>query len=284
MKYTRLLLGAALILVALWVIVGEQMSGASGDAVVNARVVTLRSPTAGNLAMAQRPLGAQVARGETLATVSDPLVDGLRLDDLTLEAGFNAAALAGIEAELSALQGQPETALARAALSARKAEAEARGAALAERLSREKLRVNAASGGEILAPVTGQIWEILEADGVNVQRGDPILRMVDCGSAFVTLSVSERIYNRLRLGETATLRLEGQSRTHDATISRLAGSGAAAIYRNLAVAPSQRHLERYDVSLLVGDLARAGEGCLIGQTGRVFFDRRPLDWLRGLFG
>lgn len=295
MKYTRLLLGATIILVALWVIIGEQMSGASGDAVLNAQVVTLRSPTAGNLAMSQRPLGAQIAKGEVLASVSDPLVDRVRLDDLTMDAAINAATLAGIEAEGAALARQrdgadtpPQTAALEgriAALSARQSEAEARGAALAERLSREKLRVNSFTGGEILAPVDGQLWEILEADGVTVQRGDPILRLVDCGSVFVTLSVSERVYNSLHLGEAASFRLEGRSKTYDATVSRLAGSGAAAIYRNLAVAPGPRHLERFDVALLVGNLAEAGaDGCLIGKTGRVFFDRRPLDWLRGLFG
>jgi len=97
----------------------------------------------------------------------------------------------------------------------------------------------------------------------------------------VTLSVSERVYNSLTLGQRATFRLEGTSTSYDATVSRLAGSGAATLYRNLAVAPSQRHLERYDATLLVAGLRDDGEGCMVGRIGRVFFDRRPLDWLRG---
>ena len=70
-----------------------------------------------------------------------------------------------------------------------------------------------------------------------------------------------------------------------ANLARLAGSGAETVYRNLAVAPSQRHLQRYDVAVDVPGLAEdAGLACAIGRTGRVFFAARPLDWLRGLIG
>ena len=130
----------------------------------------------------------------------------------------------------------------------------------------------------------GLLWEVLEAEGVTVQRGDPLLRLVDCQATLVTVSVTERVYNGLSVGQAATFRLGGTSEVHDATISRLAGSGAATVYRNLAVAPSQRHLERYDVALIVPALRQAGpEGCMIGRTGRAFFDTRPLDGLRNLF-
>lgn len=52
----------------------------------------------------------------------------------------------------------------------------------------------------------------------------------------------------------------------------------------MAVAPDQKHLERYDVSLILPEL-RTGreEGCMIGRTGRVFFDDRPLNVLRRLW-
>jgi hypothetical protein len=117
-----------------------------------------------------------------------------------------------------------------------------------------------------------------------VQRGDPLLRLIDCSATLVTLSVTERVYNGLTIGQNAKFRLGGTSDVFDATISRLAGSGAATVYRNLAVAPSQRHLERYDVTLIVPGLREMGtEGCLIGRTGRAFFDTRPLDGLRNLF-
>ena len=96
----------------------------------------------------------------------------------------------------------------------------------------------------------------------------------------VTAAVTERVYNSLAVGDAARFRLGGSSAVFEATVARLAGSGAQTIYRNLAVAPSQRHLERFDVALIVPQ--PGVEGCMIGRTGRTFFDGRPLDGLRRL--
>tara|TARA_R100000935_G_scaffold28385_2_gene48737 strand:+ start:4430 stop:5605 length:1176 start_codon:yes stop_codon:yes gene_type:complete len=389
MRYRRLILGFIAIAVALWIIVGEQMSGASADAVVNAPVITLRATVAGDLSVPTRQLGARVTQGEVLASIADPVVDRVRLDDLLMEAALeeatrvqvaalltdteaNRAALlkrAGIfrerrleelrmrlshaETRLSILEeggapvdevgrqllnaiedsgerlpGEPRldalvldharerVEVLRIALSAaeegvflgdgyndspnaeqratelesdiatlesRLAEAEARLAAVTGRVNRERVRVNELTGGEMQSPVTGLLWEVLQADGVNVQRGDPLLRLIDCQATMVTASVTERVYNSLAVGDAARFRLGGSSTVYDATVARLAGSGAETIYHNLAVAPRQRHLERYDVALIVPELAQQGlEGCMIGRTGRAFFDGRPLDGLRRL--
>lgn len=389
MKYRRLILGLIAIVVALWIIVGEQMSGASADAVVNAPIVTVRATVAGDLSVPTRQLGARVAEGEVIASIEDPVVDRIRLDDLLMEARLEEATRAQIETLLAETQATREALLERthifrarrleelrtrlahaerrlavleasdaptdeaqqqlldvveenaerlpgeprldalvldharervevlqialraaeenvsvgdgyndapnaeqravqlasevAALQTRLTEAAERVAAVGERMDRERLRVNGLTGGEIRSPVTGLLWEELEANSVNVQRGDPLLRLVDCQETLVTASVTERVYNSLAVGDAARFRLGGSSTVYDATVARLAGSGAETIYRNLAVAPSQRHLERYDVALIVPQLAQLGvEGCMIGRTGRAFFDGRPLDRLRRL--
>ncbi|SLN60321.1 HlyD family secretion protein [Roseivivax jejudonensis] len=387
MKVFRLLTGLVVVAVALWIIVGEQMSGASANAVVNARVTTVRSDVAGDLALPERALGSLVTAGESVASVTDTLVDTVRLNDLKMERSFAEAEIAHAasmieevrairaalldrtktyrEERLAELRTRLDHARARlgileaggvpdaetqeiidgfdtdaaripfaplrsdlaidharervevleiavraaeqgvflgdgyndapnaeqravelqsqlAGLEVDRARAEARLATLDQRVQREQVRVTRLGGGDITAPVNGRYWEVLQADGVTVQRGDPILRLVDCDSTFVTLSVTERIYNTLRIGQPASFRMQGDGRVFDATIARLAGSGAETVYRNIAVAPSQRHLERYDVALLVPALnADAELGCAIGRTGRAFFDRRPLDGIRG---
>ena len=389
MKYRRLILGLLAIAVALWIIVGEQMSGASADAVVNAPVVTMRATVAGNLSVPARQLGARVTQGEMIASIQNPIVDRIRLDDLLMEARLEEATRVQIQALLAEtettraallertqifrarrleelrsrlthaearltileaggapagqgqqqlldtveegaerLPGEPrldalvldharervevlrialraaeenvflgdgyndapaaeqrtvELASQIAALRTRLTETEERVAAVRERVDRERLRVNGLTGGEMPSPVTGLLWELLQADGVNVQRGDPVLRLVDCRATMVTASVTEGVYNSLAVGDAARFRLGGSSTVYDATVARLAGSGAETIYRNLAIAPSQRHLERFDVALIVPQLAQLGvEGCMIGRTGRAFFDGRPLDGLRRL--
>jgi len=388
MKYSRLLIGFIAIALALWVIIGEQMSGASANAFVNARLVTVRSEVAGTVEMPFRSLGSRIGEGETVATITDPLVDRVRLNDLVMERSFLSSEALRLEAyqkstmeilqslemrserytenrledlrirleharaRLSLLEeqgagdatpattdavnpdngrlpGEPqlpalaldyarervevlEVALRAAesgvflgdgyndapnaeqravelrsevaATEAAIADVERRKTAVDERVGRERQRVNGLTGGEILAPVTGLLWEVMAADGEHLERGDPVLKMVDCGSLMVNLSVSEGIYNTLKVGQTAEFRPRGGSNVFDGTVTRLAGAGAATIYRNLAVAPSQQHLERYDVTLLVPGLKDDPElSCAIGRTGRVFFDRRPLDWLRRIF-
>lgn len=94
MTFWRVVIGIAAAALALWIIIGEQLAGASADATINARLVTLRSPIAGALSIAQRPLGAPVATGELIATVDDLLVDGVRRDDLKMEVAFEEAAVA----------------------------------------------------------------------------------------------------------------------------------------------------------------------------------------------
>jgi multidrug resistance efflux pump len=389
MKYTRLLVALLVAAFSLWVIVGEQMSGVSANAFVNGQVVTIRSERAGTLKISERSLGSFVSEGEVLASVFDPLVDSIRLNDLEFETERKAAEISWIELTLDTLKetrdglrkrskvfqarriaeaqiqldrarnrlmiledqgdlhlsqvqiadavnwatgrlpGEPiiyELALEHAqervevlenTLAAAKSgvflgdgyndspnseqhyfqlgveiqnriaalrQAKDMQKALKKRLARERLRVEKLQSGELRAPVTGVYWEVIAANQVNVQRGDPVLRLVDCSSTMVSLSVSEMVYNSLKLGGEASFRFMNESRVFKGTITRLAGSGANRIYDSLAVVPSLRHLERFDVTIVVPELSEDPElACSIGRTGRVFFEVRPLDTLRAMF-
>ena len=388
MRYLRLLLGAVVIVGALYLIVVEQMAGASSNAVVNAPVMTLRSPIAGQLDLSPLALGAVVTRDEPLAEIRDNQADRVRLNDLLMERDLALAELNRLRTvrdrrsnhfgevsglarayrearwrELTAMSGQGtsgevpafesdkvlpdegldrieeaaqprqvdpepprrgagaaasesqsvqqfrrdevekgthldgsanpvwsyqmrslEASLALGVSDAELKEALARVSAYEGRIERERERVNLLAGANVSTPVHGVLWERLVADGVVLQRGDPMLRIANCEAVLVTLSVTENVYNTLQTGDAATFRFNGSSQTMQGTVARLAGSGAATVYRELAVAPSQKHLERYDVTLLVPELRDTPEeGCPIGRTGRVFFDDRPLNFLRDLW-
>tara|TARA_R110002020_G_scaffold20374_54_gene69732 strand:- start:18024 stop:19229 length:1206 start_codon:yes stop_codon:yes gene_type:complete len=393
LRILRIVLGLIIIFGAGFIIVGEQLSGASSGAVINAQLTTLQAPISGELDMPDHALGALVAEGEEIASISDPLVDDIRLADLRLErnliraerarrveqtaalndslniltdrarrygrerirqleaqigaaesnassararldqaqgtlsrveqlsqrgvstiAAFDAASADAHVAERTLEQSQSEKRILEIQLEAARAgiflgdsyndapyseqraeelhlqrnelEAEiseltTRMTAIAERINSEQRRVNRLSEAVVSANVSGRLWEILAADGERVQRGEDIARLVDCDATVVTLSVAESVYNRLHIGDPARFRLNGESSVYEGTVSRLAGSGAAGVYGNLAVAPSRQHLERYDVALLVPRLAAdPGLRCAIGRTGRAFFDRRPLDGIR----
>ncbi|MEY8098543.1 HlyD family efflux transporter periplasmic adaptor subunit [Falsihalocynthiibacter sp. S25ZX9] len=290
-----------MILFALWVIVGEQITGVSSDAVVNARLSTVRAPIAGTLDMPMRPFGTVIQEGEALATLNDPLVDSVRRDDLRMELAFAAAEVERlvafdadqVEADTDNSSADPEvlanrsprtdTRIGQSDLNVYLSEARSRLAAIDARLFEENTRLTRLSSANLTAPTDGLLWEVLADDNEVVQRGQDILKLMVCDSALVTLSVPDNVYNRLRVGQLAKFRLEGVETLYDGTITRIAGAGAETIYRNLAVAPSIKHLERYDIALLVPELRKNTElRCTVGQTGRVFFETRPLDWVRDL--
>jgi multidrug resistance efflux pump len=396
MKSFKIIIGLLLVCSALYVVLGEQLTGASANAFVNARLATIRAPIAGKLELVSRPLGAQVKLGDPLGAVEDPLVDNIRLADLEREQAETSVdidrlqkTIAAFENSIEALRtratiyreerrrqleaqgqsAQSTTAAAEARLKfaelarQRSARLSSRGIATAEaleqaqslaevsalelvstraqatetvvalsasergvflgdgyndapyseqriseidvqklelqaqlagktaglrvlrdRLTNERLRVNRLSSAPLDANVNGALWDYLAASGEIIQRGQDVLRLIDCDSAVVTLSVSESLYNTLRVGTAATFRFNGTPIVLQGTVIRLAGSGAATIYQNLAIAPSEQHLERFDVTLDVPALRDDPElRCLAGRTGRVFFEARSLDWLRRLW-
>ena len=319
MHVGRLLLGTAAVAAALFIIIGEQVAGVSSDAVVNARLSTVRAPIAGRIDMPFVPFGTELAENAVIGTVSDDLVDGVRRDDLAMEVALAAAEVARLEAigtamgwigrpghgDSSSRQSAPtgigaepgpgdldlsaRTAIGsdeipdEIRLTAALAAARARAEAFTVRLEAEERRVGTAGAADLVTPGTSVLWEVLSGDGEVVQRGQDVAKTMICGSALVTLSVPDHIYATLSVGQHATFRLDGTTELYDGTITRMAGAGAETIYRNLAIAPSLKHLERYDIALLVPELRTdPALRCTAGQTGRVFFERRPLDWLRSL--
>jgi len=154
-------------------------------------------------------------------------------------------------------------------------------ASLRKQIDEEQIRLGRFTEARIDAPVPGILWEIMAGSGEYVHKSQDVLRIVDCTSTVVTASVRESVYNRLIVGDTAQFRLLSNAQTYQGTVARLAGSGAQSIYRNLAIGPSEEHLKRFDVTLLVPALnADAALSCAVGRTGRVTFSAGPLQFWR----
>jgi multidrug resistance efflux pump len=142
----------------------------------------------------------------------------------------------------------------------------------------ERVRLARLSSAELVSPVNGVVWDFLANSGETVRKGQDLLRVVDCDTVMITAGVSERLYNGLRSGDPAQFRLRGGERSYQATVTRLAGSGAGGRYDKLAIAAGPEELERYDVLLKVPDLAfRRDTGCVVGRTGRIVFANSPLN-------
>jgi multidrug resistance efflux pump len=131
----------------------------------------------------------------------------------------------------------------------------------------ENARLQLRSDAPVVAPAASKVWELLTAPGEHVERGQDLIRLVDCNAAMVTAVVSEAVYNHLQIGTKATFRL----RAGDAGMSgRVVGlTGVATAAANYAIAPSSLRKEQYRVAVEVPGLMN--QGCNLGRTGQVVF-------------
>ncbi len=125
------------------------------------------------------------------------------------------------------------------------------------------------SSAELSATVRGRIWEVLTANGEEVRVGQELLRVLDCGGAVVTATVSEAVYNKLYVGQAAHFHLRGESQEYTGTVASLTGLAAAG--SNFAIEQTAMTREPYHVTIAVPGLAARSE-CNVGRTGQVTFD------------
>ena len=160
-------------------------------------------------------------------------------------------------------------------LNADLAHADAEIAWLSQEIVSEQLHYVSRSEADIRAPVNGRIWEMMTSPGEDVQAGQALLKLLDCSGAVVTANVTERVYNRLQLGEQASFEPNDGSPAIRGTIVNLTGaSGAPA---NLAINPDALNKEPYRVTVSMPNLDTTGKDCAVGRTGRVVFNSRYVE-------
>jgi multidrug resistance efflux pump len=142
---------------------------------------------------------------------------------------------------------------------------------LSHEIVSEQLHYISRSEVDIIAPVSGRIWEMMTSPGEDVRAGQALLKLLDCSGAVVTANVTEHVYNRLRLGEQASFEPNDGSAEIQGSIVNLTGaSGAPA---NLAINPDALNKEPYRVTVSMPGIDAMGKDCAVGRTGRVVFNR-----------
>jgi multidrug resistance efflux pump len=138
---------------------------------------------------------------------------------------------------------------------------------LAAGLVAERKRLAARSSASLAAPIEGNLWTVQAASGEYVRKGQELFTVLDCSTAVVTASVSERDYNELRLGDPVRFRVAGSGREYGGTVSKL---GLTSTGRSFAIAPEER---RHQVAVQLADLQNSdSDRCAVGRTGEVIFE------------
>jgi multidrug resistance efflux pump len=135
---------------------------------------------------------------------------------------------------------------------------------LRAQLATEQERLAAHAKAALTAPVKGQLWSVQAAPGEYVRKGQDLMTLLDCSTVAVTASVTERDYNKLRLGDAVRFRVSGTSREYAGHIVKLGSS------TSFAIPPAP---ERQQLVVALFDLpADAEDSCAVGRTGEVTFE------------
>jgi multidrug resistance efflux pump len=152
------------------------------------------------------------------------------------------------------------------------AERDQRAVRLDNELAAEKSRLTVLAATDVVAPGTGHVWEIMIAPEEQVHRGQDLLRVLDCGALVVTAVVGEGVHNRLQVGSPARFQPRDSQGQLIGRVILLTPTSATPA--NQAIQPSAPMRTMYLVTVTIPKLAE-GQGCMIGRTGRMFFNDGP---------
>lgn len=144
----------------------------------------------------------------------------------------------------------------------------------------EEARFKRMSEATITAPFNGVAWRIFESKGTHVDTSRPILELVDCSKVFVDTSIHERYFNKVRAGDSATIKLVGEKRVLKGKVQSIRG-GSLSESSTAFLAGATQVLRPHEIQVMIKidekDVEKGkGEFCFMGRTGEVSFDNMRL--------
>ena len=136
-------------------------------------------------------------------------------------------------------------------------------------LIKEQQRDRELSTAVIRANISGRVWEVMTAPGEHVNAGQVLMRLLDCSGTIVTASVSERTFQKLKIGQHATFRPSDGGQAVRGWVVGL--SGLAAVMSNDAIQSKALTSEPYHVTLKFPELSLQKQ-CQVSRAGLVTFD------------
>ena len=136
-----------------------------------------------------------------------------------------------------------------------------------DQISQEEERYRLRSEATLGLPTKGRVWEMLVGPGEYVNKGQDLLRVLNCSHPIVSANVDERVYNRLEVGSPATFKPLEDGKTYHGSVINL--TGAAGAPGNFAVPPITMRKSPFYATIAMDDMGEAG--CSIGRTGTVTF-------------
>lgn len=199
-------------------------------------------------------------------------IDGLRAAATGLRQGFNLADFSGMDRSYSS-QRSDDVRLRVTDWHRQLAERTARLPVVEAELTTLQQQVERLQSASVALPQRGRIWSIESGDAVFVTRGTSLLKVLDCSRIRALAYVSERNYDRIAVGQSATVRLSGSKRAYPARVELRLGSPDARLSAAAAASVPIELRDRFAV--MVGSTALKrdlSEACETGQNAEVVFE------------
>lgn len=150
--------------------------------------------------------------------------------------------------------------------------------ALKEQLTTAEARLHKFASATLSASRPSRLWKVFASSQAYVNRGQPLLSLIDCDSALVVATVKERIFRKLKVGSRASFKLDKS--TMPGRVVQLEGLSRPA-QDDVVIAPGltgQRDpipasADPYRVTISIPALrAPPYDDCGIGRSGTVTFE------------
>ncbi|MBX3457358.1 MAG: HlyD family efflux transporter periplasmic adaptor subunit [Candidatus Paracaedibacteraceae bacterium] len=139
----------------------------------------------------------------------------------------------------------------------------------------EEARITLLANRKVKSPVNGAIWRLFSAKGTFVEQNTPIMEILDCSNVFVDVALPERLFEKIKPGQKAYIKLNGSSTEVEGEISYVRGGSIDPRVAGLMVGLPNVQRQR-EIQVLVKFNEESlkqvpGDFCHVGRTGQVRF-------------
>lgn len=132
----------------------------------------------------------------------------------------------------------------------------------------EQQRLERLNLAELAAPAAGQVWLQLAAPGEYVTAGAPLLQILDTSRLFLMVSLDERHFDDIAVGDDAVVDLIASRKSLHGTVERVQGNEAKLDDSVLAVAAPPIKPREFLVVVNLNKAGFADESEIFNQVGR----------------
>jgi multidrug resistance efflux pump len=143
-------------------------------------------------------------------------------------------------------------------------------------IAAEQHRIESTDHYDLSAPADHIVWSIAASGGSSVTEGQTVLDLADCGRRFLVVELPERDFEKIKTGDTASIRLVGSNEWRGGRIRQVRGSAARLDDRLLAAQIPQTSGNNIQIEIDIPRRAiTSGQSglCDIGRLAEVRFER-----------